>query len=350
MRGMKMHGAGSTAKRTEPCDTIRIGHTLTRSDSQSPQCLGNGHERLPAEVGVPRIPGLGEISGVRFPDSPYPAVNVASVPQRSPLRYPGGKTWLIPHVEAWLSRHDHPHGWLLEPFCGGGIVSLSAVMEGWVRQCVMTEIDRDVAAFWHAVLRHGTDLSRMVKQFRVSRDEVESLSRALPRGVLERGFRTLVLNRTRRGGILAPGAAFAKNGENGKGLASRWYPQTIADRIEAISAHADRIRFMEGDGMDLLEVMLGRGDRSVAVFADPPYTAGGKRAGRRLYAHHAIDHGRLFATLDDSAVEFMLTYDEAPEIVDLIRKHGFHAVRVLMKNGHHNRVPELVITRTPIFA
>ena len=23
-------------------------------------------------------------------------VNVASVPQRSPLRYPGGKTWLVP--------------------------------------------------------------------------------------------------------------------------------------------------------------------------------------------------------------------------------------------------------------
>lgn len=256
---------------------------------------------------------------------------------------------MMPHVEAWLSRHDHPHVWLLEPFCGGGIVSLSAVMEGWVRHCVMTELDRDVAAFWHAVLRHGAGLSRMVKQFRISRDEVEGLSRRIPTDVLEHGFRTLVLNRTRRGGILAPGAAFTKNGENGKGLASRWYPQTIADRIEAISAHADRIRFMEGNGMDLLEAMLGARDRSIAVFADPPYTAGGKRAGRRLYAHHAVDHGRLFAMLDDSSVEFLMTYDEAPEIVDLIRKHGFHAVRVLMKNGHHNRIPELVITRMSVF-
>ena len=30
--------------------------------------------------------------------SSQPAVNVASVAQRSPLRYPGGKTWLIPHI------------------------------------------------------------------------------------------------------------------------------------------------------------------------------------------------------------------------------------------------------------
>ena len=37
-----------------------------------------------------------------IPESPIPAVNVAQVPQRSPLRYPGGKTWLIPHIRAWL--------------------------------------------------------------------------------------------------------------------------------------------------------------------------------------------------------------------------------------------------------
>ncbi|MBN2594284.1 MAG: hypothetical protein JXA81_12320, partial [Sedimentisphaerales bacterium] len=30
-------------------------------------------------------------------------VNVASVPLRSPFRYPGGKTWLVPYVRQWLS-------------------------------------------------------------------------------------------------------------------------------------------------------------------------------------------------------------------------------------------------------
>lgn len=296
------------------------------------------------------MPELNAASRVEFPDSPYPAVNVASVPQRSPLRYPGGKTWLIPHVEKWLNRHNRSYECLVEPFCGGGIVSLSSVMEDWVGDCVMAEIDRDVAAFWHAVLRHGTDLSKMVRQFKISRETVESLSLQPPADVLEHGFRTLVLNRTRRGGILAPGAAFTKNGENGRGLASRWYPETIANRIDVILAFADRIRFMEGNGMELLEVLLERCGRSLAVFADPPYTAGGKRAGRRLYAHHDIDHAKLFAMLDDSSAEFLLTYDEAPEITDLIHKHGFHAARVIMKNGHHNKIPELVITRVPVFA
>lgn len=276
-------------------------------------------------------------------------MNVASVAQRSPLRYPGGKTWLIPHVRAWLGRISPQPGLLLEPFCGGGVVSLSAVMEGWVGRCCMSELDRDVAAFWHAALRHGPALAEKVLRFDFSRAAVNALAGRPPRDVLEHGFRTLVLNRTRRGGILAPGAAFTKTGENGKGLASRWYPETIAGRLQAISARADRIGFFEGNGMALLEAMLGAAGRDIAVFVDPPYTAGGKRAGRRLYTHHEIDHGRLFELLDDSAAEFLMTYDEAPEIVSLARKHGFHAVRVVMKNGHHKRIPELVVTPRAVF-
>lgn len=284
-----------------------------------------------------------------IPVSPYPAANVASVGQHSPLRYPGGKTWLIPHVKAWLRRVRPKPDLLLEPFCGGSIVSLSAVIEGWVEHCCMAELDRDVAAFWHAALRHGPALTEKVLRFDVSRDAVNTLVREAPCDVLEHGFRTLVLNRTRRGGILAPGAALIRSGENGKGLASRWYPETIARRLNAISAQAERIGFFEGDGMTLLKAMLGASGREVAVFVDPPYTAGGKRAGRRLYAHHEIDHGGLFALLDDTSAQFLMTYDASPGIVGLIRKHAFHAVQVVMKNGHHNRIPELVITPRAVF-
>ena len=35
-------------------------------------------------------------ASTEIPVSSIPAVNVASVPQRSPLRYPGGKTWWCP--------------------------------------------------------------------------------------------------------------------------------------------------------------------------------------------------------------------------------------------------------------
>ena len=290
-----------------------------------------------------------------IPVSPIRAVNVASVPQRSPLRYPGGKTWLIPHIRFWLGEMAPPPRLLIEPFAGGGIVSLTAVMEGLTERCVMAELDPDVAAFWQATLRSGPELCDRVQRFHPTREAVETVATTVPNDPLDHGFRTLVLNRTRRGGILAPGATFSRAGENGKGVASRWYPETIVARLQEIAAYADRIDFRETDGIRLLEEFLGRADTGPeypsdpVVFVDPPYTAGGKRAGRRLYAHNEIDHGRLFELLAESGARFLMTYDRSSEIIALSRKHGFHAVQVTMKNTHHARIPELIITPEPVF-
>ena len=294
-----------------------------------------------------RVPGLTEPEQV--PVSTIPAVNVAVVPQRSPLRYPGGKTWLIPHVRAWLERISPAPRLLVEPFAGGGIVSLTAVMEDLADHCLMAELDHDVAAFWHAALRHGPELCEKVRRFKPTREAVDRLSRRRPADVLEHGFRTLVLNRTRRGGILAPGATLSRVGENGKGVASRWYPDTLVKRLQKIAECADRISFCETDGMRFLEAFLENCQRDTAVFVDPPYTAGGKRAGRRLYAHAELDHARLFEMLAESRLNFLMTYDRSAEILSLIREHGFHAVQVVMKNTHHDLIPELVITPKPEF-
>ena len=63
--------------------------------------------------------------------------------------------------------------------------------------------------------------------FEPTRKRVRRLAETVPSTVLEHGFRTLILNRTRRYGILAPGASLANIGENSKGILSRWYPDTL---------------------------------------------------------------------------------------------------------------------------
>ncbi len=283
-----------------------------------------------------------------FPVSSIPAVNVSSVPQRSPLRYPGGKTWLIPHIREWLGPLQARPKLLVEPFCGGATVSLTAVFERLAERCLMVELDHDVAAFWHCALRYGEELRQMVVGFEPTRANVFELASEAPHKLTAHGFRTLVLNRTRRGGILAPGASLSRVGENNKGVASRWYAKTLIRRLSDIENQADRITFCEGDGMAVLQTVA---DMPGAVaFVDPPYTAGGKRAGKRLYTHHTIDHRGLFKTLAESRIDFLMTYDRAPEIVDLIREFGFFAVEVVMKNTHHSKLPELVISRHRLFA
>ena len=243
---------------------------------------------------------------------------------------------------------------LVEPFAGGAITSLTAVMENLVPRCLLVELDQDVAAFWVAVLHLPGQLIERIDEFTPTRDSVNLLEHQQPRTVIERGFRTLVLNRTRRGGILAKGAALTRTGENGKGLASRWYPNTIKQRLKAIAEYAGQIDFLAADGLTILERMLMEPIQpGLAVFVDPPYTAEGKRAGRRLYTHNYIDHARLFrilAQIAERGGEVMATYDESPEILALIEQYGFHAVRVMMKNTHHDHISELVITNRRVFA
>ncbi len=284
-----------------------------------------------------------------IPVSPIPAVNVASVPQRSPLRYPGGKTWLIPHIRIWLKGIEPRPATLIEPFAGGGIVSLTAVMEELVEECLLAELDSSVAAFWQATLQHNKELQNRVSDFVPTRYGVEALQSSRPDNVLDQGFRTLVLNRTRRGGILAKGASLSRTGENGKGLTSRWYPETTVARLEQISRHSYRIGFRHTDGLELLERELAEGASDTVVFADPPYTFGGKKAGGRLYDTNTVDHRHLFSVLARSQVDFLMTYDKSPEILELISEFGFYTVQVFMKNTHHNTVPELIITRRPVF-
>ncbi len=292
---------------------------------------------LPAEA-----PGSVPVSAIE-------AVNVSQVQKYSPLRYPGGKTWLIPHIHRWLKGIEPRPKLLIEPFVGGGIVSLTAVMEGLVDQCWMVELDRDVAAFWRAALYCGPELRERVRDFPLSRNAVDELSRQSPTNDLERGFRTLVMNRTRSGGILAPGATLLSYGENRKGIASRWYPETLIQRLTEISDNAPRIRLFEANGLDILRNLPDLLDNGHVLFVDPPYTAGGKRAGKRLYARNEIDHVHLFELLADSNTEFVATYDMTDEILKLVRKHGFHAVQVEMKNKHHARVSELVISSRQVF-
>lgn len=252
------------------------------------------------------------------------------------------------HIREWLRSIPKRPKLLLEPFCGGATVSLTAVSESLAKKALMADSDPDVSAFWKAALNHGSELIDSLEKFEPTSDSVSEIEEKTDGSIVEMGFRTLVLNRTRRGGILAPGAALIRKGEKGKGLKSRWYPETIAERLNNINKNSAQITFLETDGLALLEEHAET--PRLAVFADPPYTTnGGKQAGKRLYSNNEIDHARLFKILADTETDFLMTYDASEEVIDLIRKHDFRSVYVKMKTTHHTHNFELIITRRELF-
>jgi DNA adenine methylase len=79
-------------------------------------------------------------------------VNVASVPHRSPFRYPGGKTWLVPLIRQWLSSLAWHPVLFGEPFAGGAIIGLSALFEDLADTLTLVERDENVGAVWRAIV------------------------------------------------------------------------------------------------------------------------------------------------------------------------------------------------------
>lgn len=265
-------------------------------------------------------------------------VNVASVPQRSPFRYPGGKTWLVPYVRDWLRSKSGPASRLIEPFAGGAIVSLTVAFERLARHVIFAELDEGVASVWRIVLNgHAEWLAKRILNFEVTQENVRKILDCSPSDLKEKAFHTILRNRVQRGGIMASGAGLVKEGENGRGLLSRWYPQTLARRIREINRQKDRLTFVEGDGFDL--IAEHQADEDAVFYIDPPYTV----AARRLYTKWQVDHARLFRLMSTCKGDFLMSYDNTVEIAELAKEHGFQTRPIAMKNTHHAKMTELLI-------
>ncbi len=271
-------------------------------------------------------------------------INIASVPHRSPFRYPGGKTWLVPQVRKWLhSLQDKPEEFI-EPFAGGGIISLTVAFESLANRVTMIELDEQVASVWHTILSDDWEwLTKRISSFDLTYENVKNELSLTSTETRKIAFQTILKNRVYHGGILAAGSGLIKYGENGKGIRSRWYPTTLCRRIRDIAMIRDRIQFLESDGMNILQQTKDRKD--VVYFVDPPYTAAGKKAGRRLYKHNELDHKALFDIMMSVAGDFLMTYDNAEEVISWAVKRNLDVLSIPMRNTHHIEMLELLIGR-----
>lgn len=259
---------------------------------------------------------------------------------KSPFRYAGGKSWFIKTAGKWLRNRPVCPTLLVEPFAGGAGISLSAIHAGLVDKVAFAERDREVASTWKSILNgHANWLANKIRFFRISRARVKKHLKRKPASQHERAFLCLLRNRTSRGGVIAEGAGLIRRGEDGMGLRSRWYPNTLANRIMAISAYKNRLTFLQGDGFKIIKKYRRR--KRAVFFVDPPYT----KAARRLYRHWEIDHENLFRILQRVAGDVLMTYDDTREVRRLAKKYGFQVKNISMRTTHHKTKRELMISR-----
>ena len=116
-------------------------------------------------------------------------INVASIPQRSPFRYPGGKTWLVPQVRRWMWAKKQKPAELVEPFAGGGIIGLTVAAESLAKHVTMVELDDEIAAVWQTLL--GKDARWLVDKilsYKLTREVLYEDLKIRPRSTRRHDF------------------------------------------------------------------------------------------------------------------------------------------------------------------
>ena len=269
-------------------------------------------------------------------------VNVASVPHRSPFRYPGGKTWFVPTFRHWIKNKKKKPSILIEPFAGGGIIGLTTAFEDLADQVILVEKDENISSVWTVILEKDYErLASEILNFDLTFKNVQKVLETKPTSIYQRALQTIIRNRVSHGGIMAHGSGLTKKGENGKGLSSRWYPATLARRIRDIGNIRNKLSFIKGCGLDVIRKYKDSANH--CFFVDPPYTISGKSAGKRLYKHHEVDHKLLFKLFSRCCSDFLFTYDVSEEILKIAQLYKFQKTLVPMKNTHNKKMEELII-------
>lgn len=241
----------------------------------------------------------------------------------SPLRYPGGKAILSDFLGETIRANGIENCIYAEPYAGGAGAAINLLLSGQVDRIILNDADRNVWAFWKAILDDTESFLERVAStpLTVAEWKRQRIIYETPqhRTILERGFAAFFLNRCNRSGILTNGGVIGGMAQSGKWkIDARFNRTELTRRIERLSAFRERIDLSNLDALDFLRThILSRRTRSqFFVYLDPPYFV----KGSRLYLNYyePIDHAHLAQFLRRiKNVRWLVSYDNVDEISSL---------------------------------
>lgn len=234
----------------------------------------------------------------------------------TPLRYPGGKSQLIPFVIEVLRRNDMFYGEYAEPFAGGSGIAVHLLLNNYVTKIYLNDIDPAINAFWRSVIDHSDQLCEIIEKTPITIEEWHRQRKihVSPSGydIVTRGFSTLFLNRTNRSGIIKAGVIGGLSQEGNYLLDCRFNKSDLCAKILRISALRKQIKLTKLDAVAFLNKVIPETGVSTLVNLDPPYYAKGSELYTSFYKNE--DHALLATAVKKLKRRWMVTYDDAAAI------------------------------------
>jgi DNA adenine methylase len=235
----------------------------------------------------------------------------------SPLRYPGGKTFLYPFLKETIEKNKLQGITYVEPFAGGAGAALALLFSGSVEDIIINDLDKAIYSFWRSAIFKSKKFIQKIRITPITIKEWEkqkNIYKDNKSSQFDRGFATFFINRTNRSGILDGGPIGGLDQKGNWKIDARFNKEGLIERIELLAKHKDKIRVTNKDGLELIKDYLK--DKNTFIYLDPPYYD----KGSTLYMNHyqEDDHIALSKELNDNRDSFwLLTYDNKREIKSL---------------------------------
>lgn len=238
----------------------------------------------------------------------------------SPLRYPGGKSKLLPLFYQTINKNKAKV--FVEPFAGGCGVGLALLEEKIIDHYIINDFDYGIYALFSVIKDNPELLISKIKSHTPTHEDFYKAKSKIKSNyqncrLIDAAWSLLIANRLSYSGIVKANPLGGKTGAY-EDLLSRWNTNDLIKRITKIHSLSDQITVTNQNALEVIEHYYWK--PQTTIFIDPPYY----KKGKQLYTHYfnETQHRELSELLFSLSTGFpgadiILTYDNEDYIKDL---------------------------------
>ena len=204
----------------------------------------------------------------------------------TPIRYPGGKTKIYPHVKKLMEKNGLLGGTYCEPFAGGAGLAIKLLLNNDVNEIVINDLDPAIYAMWYNILFRTDSLCHFIQTVELTISEWDRQKEIYlnpeNHDIEALGNAALFLNRTNVSGVITGGVIGGRKQEGNYKMDARFNRETLVKKIKAIAKRRNQIELHNMDAIEFIKEMLPSLEKKSLVNFDPPYV---KKVGTYIRTH-----------------------------------------------------------------
>lgn len=265
---------------------------------------------------------------------------------RSPLRYPGGKSSITPLIKSIIKANNSQPLTYIEPFAGGAGVAINLLLDEMVENIVINDYDKAVYSFWRALKEETEALIALIDNTPISIEEWYRqkfiYTNMNKKYSLALGFAAFYLNRTNRSGILDAGPIGGYAQEGAYTINARFNKTSLIERINAIAQSKSRIKVYNKEIRKFIEQIIPKHQQKSLVYFDPPYYVNGKRLYKNFFVES--DHLEISDYIRNNVeCDWVMTYDDKAEMRRIYNDYPMYSYQLTYSAANKGKGSELIV-------